>query len=67
MPLVGFACDVWVVVWLVEGGGALDVAGTLEVLEDVEGLGEILDGTFDWPLKLLELPSMLSKRWLHLL
>ena len=35
--------------------GAMDVAGTLEVLEVVEVLGEILDGTFGWPLKLLEL------------
>ena len=48
MPLIGFACVVWVAVSLVEGVGALGVAGTLNVMEVVEGLGEILDGTFGW-------------------
>ena len=38
-----------------EGGGVMDVAGTLEVPEFVEDPGEILDGTFGWPLKPLEL------------
>ena len=40
---------------LVEGVGPMGVAGTLEVMEVVEDLGEILDGTFGWLLKLLEL------------
>ena len=66
MPLVGFAGVVWVVVWLVEGMGGLGMAGTLEVMKVVEGLGEILYGTFGWPLKLLKLRSVLSKRWLCL-
>ena len=35
--------------------GGLGVAGTLEVVEVVEDLGELLDGTFGWLLKLLEL------------
>ena len=35
--------------------GPMGVAGTLEVVEVEEDLGEILDGTFGWPLKLLEL------------
>ena len=35
--------------------GSLGVAGTLEVVEVVEVLGELLDGTFGWLLKLLEL------------
>ena len=38
-----------------EGIGGLGVAETLEVVEVVEVLGELLDGTFGWPLKLLEL------------
>ena len=29
-----------------EGVGAMDLAGTLELMEDVEGLGELLDGKF---------------------
>ena len=33
--------------------GGAGVAGTLEVMEDVEGLGELLDGTFGCLLKLL--------------
>ena len=36
-----------------EGVGGLGVAGTLEEMEVVEDLGEILDGTFGWLLKLL--------------
>ena len=43
--------------------GAMGVAETLEVMEGVEGLGEILDGTFGCPLKLPELQSMWSKWW----
>ena len=43
--------------------GAMGVAGTLEVMEDVEGLGELLDGTFGCLLKLSEMRSMWSKRW----
>ena len=61
--LVGFAWVDWVVVVLVEGVGAMSVAGTLEVMEGVEGLGELLDGTFGCLLKPLELQSMLSKWW----
>ena len=63
MLLVGFAWVDWVVVVLMEGVGAMGVAGTLEVMEGVEGLGELLDGTFGCPLKLSELQSMWSKRW----
>ena len=48
---------------LVEGVGAMGVAGTLEVMEDMEGLGELLDGTFGCPPKTLELQSMWSKWW----
>ena len=55
LPLVGFPWVGWVAIALVEDVGAMDVAGTLEVVEEVEGLGEILDGTFGCPLKLLEL------------
>ena len=55
-----------VAIALVEGVGAMDVAGTLELVEEVEDLGEILDGTFGCPLKLLELRSMWSKWWLWL-
>ena len=44
-----------VAVMLVEGVGPMGVAGTLEVKEVVEDLGEILNGTFGWLLKLLEL------------
>ena len=62
LPLAGFVDVVWVVVWLVEGMGGLGVAGTLEVMVVMEGLGEILDGTFGWLLKLLELRLVLSKR-----
>ena len=46
---------VWVAVVLVEGVGSMGVAGTLEVVEVVEDVGEKLDGTFGCPLKLLEL------------
>ena len=59
--LVGFAWLGWVVVVLVEGVGAMDVAGTLELMEDVEGLGELPDGTFGCLPKALELQSMWSK------
>ena len=31
------------------------MAGPMEVMEGVEVLGGILDGTFGWPLKLLSL------------
>ena len=51
--VVEFPCVVRVDVWLVEGVGGLGVAGTLEEMEVVEDLGEILDGTFGWLLKLL--------------
>ena len=64
LPLVEFPCDVRVDVWLVEGVGGLGVAGALEGLEVVEDPGEILDGTFGWPLKLLLLWLVLSKRGL---
>ena len=53
LPLVEFPRVVWVIVWLVEGVGGLGVAGTLKGMEGVEDLGEILDGTFGWLLKLL--------------
>ena len=43
--LVGFPCDVRVDVKLVEGVGGLGVAGTLEEVEVVADLGELLDGT----------------------
>ena len=46
---VSLCCGVVVV----EGVKGTGVAGTLEVMEDVEGLGELLDGTFGCPLKLL--------------
>ena len=55
LPLVVFVWVELVMVALVEGVGAMGVAGMLEVMEDVEGLGELLDGTFGCPLKLLEL------------
>ena len=41
-------CEAW---WVVEGVGGTGVAGTLEVMESVQVLGELLDGTFGWPLK----------------
>ena len=40
---------------LVEGVGAMGVAGTLEVMEEVEGLGVLADGTFGCLPKALEL------------
>ena len=46
LPLVGIPCVVWVATVLVEGVGAMGVAGTLKVVEGVEDLGEKLDGTF---------------------
>ena len=51
------------VVVLVEGVGAMGVAGTLELMEDVEGLGKLLDGTFGCPPKALELQLMWLKNW----
>ena len=53
LPLLGFPCVVGFAVVVVEGVGGTGVAGTLEVMKDVEGLGELLDGTFVCPLKLL--------------
>ena len=50
---MGFACVgrlAMVVVGSVEGAG---VAGALEMLELLEELVGIEDGTFGWPLKLL--------------
>ena len=55
LPLGGSPCVVWVAVVLVEGVGPMGVAGTLEVMEVVEDLGEKLDATFGCLLKLLEL------------
>ena len=55
LPLGGSPCVVRVAAVLVEGVGSMGVAGTLEVVEVVEDLGEKLDGTFGCPLKLLEL------------
>ena len=46
--------------WLVEGVG-VGVAGPMEVMEGVEDLGGILDGTFGWLLKLLSLRLMLLR------
>ena len=46
LPLIGLSCvGGWDIV-VVEGAG---VAGTLEVMEGVEVLGVLLDGTFGWP------------------
>ena len=56
-----------VVAVLVEGVGPMGVAGTLEVAEVEVELDEKLDGTFGCPLKVLELLSMWSKWWVHLL
>ena len=36
---------------VVEGEEGAGVAGTLEVMESVEVLGVLPDGTFGWPLK----------------
>ena len=55
LPLVGLAWVVCADAWLVEGVGGLGVAGPMEVMEGVEVLGGILDGTFGWLLKLLSL------------
>ena len=46
---------------LVEGVGAMGVAGTLEVMDVEVGLVENLDGTFGCPLKVLLPLSLLSK------
>ena len=54
--LVGVAADGVILCWGIGRGGGgrcggTGVAGTLEVMEGVEVLGELLDGTFGWPLK----------------
>ena len=46
LPLLGLPCVVGLAIVVVEGVGGTGVAGTLEVVEDVEGLGRPLDGTF---------------------
>ena len=51
--LVGFPCVGGLAIVVVEGVGGTGVAGTLEVMEGVEDLGELLDGTFGCSLKLL--------------
>ena len=49
--LIGLPCvGGWTVV-VVEGVEGTGVAGTLEVMEGVEVLGVLLDGTFGWLLK----------------
>ena len=53
LPLLEFACVVGLDVVVVEGVGGPGVAGMLEVVEGVEVLGGILDGTFGCPPKLL--------------
>ena len=67
LPLGGSPGAGLVTAVLVEGVGAMDVAGTLEVVEVEVELEEKLDGTFCCLLKVLELLLMWSKRWLHLL
>ena len=58
----------WVEVCCVGGRlGAMGVAGMLEVGEWLVVLVENLDGTFDCPLKALELWSILSKLEVRLL
>ena len=52
----GVATDRVILCWGIGHGGGgrcggTGVAGTLEVMEGVEVLGELLDGTFGWPLK----------------
>ena len=51
LPLMGLSCVGGLDVVVVESVGGTAVAGTLEVMEGVEVLGELLDGTFGWPLK----------------
>ena len=51
LPLMGLSCVGGLAMVVVGGVGSTDVAGTLEVMEGVEVLGELLDGTFGWPLK----------------
>ena len=53
LPLLGLPCVMGLAIVVVESVGGTGVTGTLEVMEDVEGLGELLDGTFGCPLKLL--------------
>ena len=48
---MGLSCVRGLAIVVVEGVGGTGVAGTLEVMEGVEVLGELLDGTFGWPLK----------------
>ena len=55
LPLVGLPWVGRVAIVLVEGVGAMEVAATLEVVEEVEDLGEIQDGMIGCPPKLLEL------------
>ena len=49
--LIGLSSVGGLAVVVVEGVEGTGVAGTLEVMEGVEVLGELLDGTFGWPLK----------------
>ena len=48
---MGLSCVGGLAVVVVEGVGGTGVAGTLEVMEGVGVLGELLDGTFGWLLK----------------
>ena len=66
-PGAGWLAAGWKSAAWVEGMGAMGVAGMLEVEEWLVVLVEILDGTFDCPLKGWELWSMLSKLVVHLL
>ena len=51
LQLIGLSCvGGWTMV-VVEGVKGAGVAGTLEVMEGVEVLGVLPDGTFGWPLK----------------
>ena len=49
LPLIGLPCVGGGTMVVVEGVEGTDVAGTLEVMEGVEVLGVLLDGTFGWP------------------
>ena len=46
LPLVELSCVGWLVMLVLEGVGGVVVAGVLEELVGVGGLGELLDGTF---------------------